>query len=64
MRTRIDKVLKEQGRTQVWLAGQLGIKPQHLTVIINGTIKLTTIRAFKIMELLSIKFEELYEEVK
>jgi DNA-binding XRE family transcriptional regulator len=64
MRTRIDAILKEQGRSQVWLAKHLGITPQHLTLIINGKIKLTTIRAYKIMELLSIKFEELYEEVK
>jgi plasmid maintenance system antidote protein VapI len=71
MRTRIKEILDEQGRKQTWLAKQLitmkspgGVSPQHLTLIINGKVSMTVIRANQIADILGVTPRELYEEVK
>lgn len=60
---RVKEVLKEQGRSQTWLANELGIAKNHMNGICNNRYKLTEEVARKIKNLLGLAtIDELYKE--
>jgi ribosome-binding protein aMBF1 (putative translation factor) len=59
----IKSKLKEEGRSQVWVAEQTGINKTVLTRILNGQTKATLNNANKIAKLLNIKCSLVSKEV-
>jgi len=56
---RIKEVLKEQGRTQVWLAGKIGKSQGTVALYVNNKLKPTLDNLFKIAEYLEINPKKL-----
>ena len=58
---RIKEVLKEQGRTQVWLAGKIGKSQGTVALYVNNKLQPTLDTLFKIAEYLEINPKKLIE---
>jgi len=58
---RIKEVLKEQGRTQVWLAGKIGKSQGTVALYVNNKLQPTLDTLFKIAEYLEISPKKLIE---
>jgi len=56
---RIKEVLKEQGRTQVWLAGKIGKSQGTVALYVNNKLQPTLDTLFKIAEYLEINPKKL-----
>ena len=56
---RIKEILKEQGRSQVWLANKIGMKYHALYSRINNKTKLELDIAVKIAEALNVNLTDL-----
>lgn len=56
---RIKEVLKEQGRTQVWLAGKIGKSQGTIALYVNNKLQPTLDTLFKIAEYLEINPKKL-----
>jgi len=56
---RIKEVLKEQGRTQVWLAGKIGKSQGTVALYVNNKVQPTLDTLFKIAEYLEINPKKL-----
>ncbi len=58
---RIKEVLKEQGRTQVWLAGKIGKSQGTIALYVNNKLQPTLDILFKIAECLEVNPKNLIE---
>jgi putative transcriptional regulator len=59
MRCRLREVLKEQGRTQTWLADQVGVSKQSMTRIVDkGSTHVEY--AVRIAKALEVPVEEIW----
>lgn len=56
---RIKEVLREQGRTQVWLAGKIGKSQGTVALYVNNKLQPTLDTLFKIAEYLEINPKKL-----
>jgi len=56
---RIKEVLKEQGRTQVWLAGKIGKSQGTVALYVNNKIQPTLDTLYKIAEYLEVNPKKL-----
>ena len=56
---RIKEVLKEQGRTQVWLAGKIGKSQGTVALYVNNKLQPTLDTLFKIAKYLEISPKKL-----
>jgi len=56
---RIKEVLKEQGRTQVWLAGKIGKSQGTVALYVNNKLQPTLDTLFKIAQYLEINPKKL-----
>jgi transcriptional regulator with XRE-family HTH domain len=56
---RIKEVLKEQGRTQVWLAGKIGKSQGTIALYVNNKIQPTLDTLYKIAEYLEVNPKKL-----
>ena len=56
---KIKEILKEQGRSQKWLAQQLAMSRQNLDLKLKGKVRISLNEAKKIADLLNVKIEEL-----
>ena len=61
---RVKDILKDQGRSQVWLAGRLGMDSTTLSHILSGysRYRVTTQLKAKIAEILGIPYAMIYGE--
>jgi transcriptional regulator with XRE-family HTH domain len=58
---RIKEVLREQGRTQVWLAGKIGKSQGTVALYVNNKLQPTLDTLFKIAECLEVNPKKLIE---
>ena len=58
---RIKEVMKEQGRTQVWLAGKIGKSQGTIALYANNKLQPTLDTLFKIAECLEVSPRKLIE---
>ena len=58
---RIKVVLKEQGRTQVWLAGKIGKSQATIALYVNNKLQPTLDTLFRIAECLDVNPKSLIE---
>jgi DNA-binding XRE family transcriptional regulator len=56
----IAKILMQQNKRQVWLAGQVGVKREYINRIINGRIMPTIPLALQIAWALGVKVEDIF----
>jgi len=56
---RIKEVLKEQGRTQVWLAGKIGKSQGTIALYVNNKLQPTLDTLFRIAEYLEVNPKKL-----
>jgi transcriptional regulator with XRE-family HTH domain len=56
---RIKEVLKEQGRTQVWLAGKIGKSQGTIALYVNNKLQPTLDTLFRIAEHLDVNPKKL-----
>lgn len=58
---KIKEILRKRGKTQRWLADEVGISPMHMSFIANGQIKNPSmIIAVKIARALKKKIESIW----
>jgi DNA-binding XRE family transcriptional regulator len=60
VRCRIPEILHQQRRSQVWLADQLDISPQHLNDITRMRSIINIGLAARIAHVLKVKIDDLY----
>lgn len=58
---RIKEVMKEQGRTQVWLAGKIGKSQGTIALYVNNKLQPTLDTLFKIAKFLEVNPKTLIE---
>ena len=58
---RIKAVLKDQGRTQVWLAGKIGKSQGTVALYVNNKLQPTLDTLFRIAECLEVNPKSLIE---
>ena len=61
---RIKAVLKDQGRTQVWLAGKIGKSQATIALYVNNKLQPTLDTLFKIAECLEVNPKSLIESTQ
>jgi DNA-binding XRE family transcriptional regulator len=61
VRCRIPEILHNQRKTQVWLADQLDISPQHLNDIIRMRSVTGIGMAARIAHVLKVKIDDLFD---
>jgi Predicted transcriptional regulators len=61
VRCRIPDILREKRKTQVWLADQLGITPQHMSDIVRLRSVIGIGMAARIAHVLKVKIDDLYD---
>lgn len=59
---RIKEVFKEQGRTQVWLAGKIGKSQGTVALYVNNKLQPTLDTLFKIAEYLEVNPKKLLQD--
>lgn len=60
VKTRLKAVLKEQGRTNKWLAEKLGKSENIVSLYANGKVNIPLPEAYKVCQLLGLKIEDLF----
>ena len=58
---RIKEILREQGRTQVWLAGKIGKSQGTIALYVNNKLQPTLDTLFRIAECLEVNPKRLIE---
>lgn len=61
MELRIKELLKEKGKTTVWLAGELGIAQPSASNIVNNRVSPSLDTLDKISQILSVPITELFQ---
>lgn len=61
IKQRVRAGLKRKKRTQVWLAGQLGISTSHLSMILSGTRRPSLVLALRLEEATGVSVREFAE---
>jgi transcriptional regulator with XRE-family HTH domain len=59
---RIKEVMKEQGRTQVWLAGKIGKSQGTVALYVNNKIQPTLDTLYRIAEYLEVNPKKLLQD--
>lgn len=62
MELRIKEVLKEKGKTAVWLAGEIGIAQPSMSNIVNNKVTPSLETLSKIATALQVPIADLFEQ--
>jgi putative transcriptional regulator len=60
VKTRLKEHLKKQGRTNKWLAKELGKSENIVSLYANCKVNIPLPEAYKVCQLLSLKIEDLF----
>lgn len=62
MNSRLKEVMKSQGRTQNWLAEQVGVNKSTISQIITNKTTPTLLVAYRVAKVLGLKIEDIWYE--
>jgi putative transcriptional regulator len=62
MKSRLKEIMKNQGRTQNWLAEKVDVNKSTISQIINNKNVPTLIVAYRIAKILGLKIEDIWYE--